>query len=154
MKLNIKCGNDIRNGYVNIDNDTTVGGNNVQHGGIESVDWICEDQQAEEIVAVNALRYIQTDQLEQALQNWCAKLGEGGKIVIQDMDLHLISKAFSNDQIDQADFSKMLFGTQPHMPCRSGIDLRSVISRLTSLGMTVTNKRFDGMSFIVEACKC
>jgi len=153
MKLNIKCGTDVRNGYVNIDNDTTVSGK-VRHGGIESVDWVCEDGDAEEILAVNALRFVQTDQTDSVLQNWCAKLNAGGKITIQDTDLHLICKAFSNDQIDQAELSASLFGLQHNMPFRSGIDLRSVVSKLSSLGLKVVNKRFDGMNFIVEAEKC
>lgn len=153
MKLNIKCGSDVRNGYVNVDNDTTVTGN-VNHGGLESLDWVCEHGDAEEIIAVNALRFIQTDQTDAVLQNWCSKLKDEGTITIQDTDLHLASKSFSNDQIDLQEFSSMIFGLKHNMPFRSGIDMRTVVSKLKDLGLTITNKRFNGMSFLVEAKKC
>jgi len=154
MKLNIKCGDDVRNGYVNIDNDTTVGGEKVRHGGIESIDWVCEDGEAEEVLAINALRFVQTDQTDIVLQNWCNKLNAGGKITIQDTDLHLISKAFANDQIDLNELSATIFGLNHSMPFRSGIDLRSVASKLSSMGLKIVSKRFDGMAFVVEAEKC
>lgn len=150
MKLNLKCGNDVRNGYVNI--DPTKRGDGITNGNLESLDWLCEDNTVEEILAVGAMRYIDNNNLGNAMANWCKKLRTNGTIKIEATDLFIISKLFAGGQITIEEYTSALYGTD--IPFRSSTDIDAVQDKLESLGLSVTQRRLNGTSFVLEACKC
>jgi len=156
MKLNLGCGNDIRNGYINIDrllsNQTPP--DVYQQGDITSLDWLTENNMVEEIIALDCLEYLPINAIKQALANWAQKLTVNGILKIKVPDCHLIAKAFSQGQLSLPEYLQIMFGTQNNNDNRlSAIDTTTLLSILQEVGLTISLKRYEGVAIYVEAVK-
>lgn len=156
MKLNLGCGADIRNGYINIDRlpPGQSPSNIYKQGDIQSLDWITEDNTVNEIVALDCLIYLPTNIIKQALINWVQKLSVGGILKILVPDCHAIAKSFSQGQFSLQEYSQMVLGTQEGNDNRLAIiDAATLLSILQEIGLTISLKRYEGVAIYVEATK-
>jgi predicted SAM-dependent methyltransferase len=157
MKLNLGCGSDIRNGYINIDRlpPGQVAPDVYRQGDIQTLDWITEDGTVEEILALDCLEYLPTNVIQLALKNWASKLVSGGTMKILVPDCHAIAKSFANGQFSLAEYSQMTFGTQNGNDNRmSMIDVVTLLDILESIpGLIVSTKRYEGVAIYVEVIK-
>lgn len=156
MKINLGCGNDVRQGYVNIDRmpQGQVSPDLYRQGDISSLDWLTEDGTVDEMVALDCLEYLPTNVLKQTLINWAKKLLAGGVLKVLIPDCFAIAVSFSQGQFNLAEFSKMILGTQEGNDNRlSVIDQATLISTLQEIGLTISLKRYEGVAFYVEATK-
>lgn len=156
MKINLGCGNDIRSGYVNVDRlpPNQMPPEIYRQGDIQSLDWLTEDDTAEEIVSLDCLEYLPINSVQSALANWVKKLVSGGVIKILVPDCHAIAKSFYQGQFSLQEFRTMIFGTQENNDNRlSAIDAITLTKTLEELGLTVSTKRYDGIAIYVEAIK-
>jgi len=157
MKLNLGCGADVRQqGYINIDLKP-----NQQHspevyrqGDARSLDWLCENQTVEEILAMHVLNYMPVAQVPLSLKNWIDKLCNNGVLKVSVPDVNALAKMFANDQLSTREFVTSVFGTQQDEDiCRSAMDATLLIKILEEYGLIVKTKRYDGIMFYVEAEK-
>jgi len=157
MKLNLGCGNDIRQtGYVNVDirSNDKLPTEIYRQGDIQSLDWLCENNMVEEILALNVLSYIQMPNIRSTIAGWSDKLIENGTLKMSVIDIYGIAKMFSNGQMSSRDFVLAMFGTQNNDDCcRSAIDINDLCALLEESGLTITTKRYDGLFLFVEAVK-
>jgi hypothetical protein len=153
--LNLACRDNLRQGYINIDTHSNESPSEwYRKGDFESLDWVCEDGSAEEIIAFNALHYLPVNLIKDALQNWYNKLCDGGIIKICAPDIHLISKAFANDQLATRDYLRTVFGAGVENDIRkSAIDEQTLSSILESIGFVIEAKTYNGTDFYIEAVK-
>lgn len=156
MKLNLGCGNDVRNGHLNIDRfpPGQASPDIYRQGDIGSLDWLVEDGTVDEILAIDCLEYLPTAIIKQALTNWAQKLSSGGILKILVPDCHAIAKSFAQGQFNLQEYSQMIFGTQKGNDSRLAvIDAATLLSILKEIGLTILLKRYEGVAIYVEAIK-
>jgi len=157
MKLNLGCGADIRSGYVNVDR---LPPNNAptelyRQGDIKSLDWLTEDAQVQEIIAMDCLEYLPSSVIQSAITNWHQKLVPNGILKITVPDCHAVAKSFAQGQLNLQEFSTIMFGTENDNDKRlSAIDGMTLLDMLCNIGFTIILKRYDGISIYLEATKC
>lgn len=156
MKLNIRCGTDIRHGYINVDrmSPNQLPPEVYRQGDISSLDWLTEDGTVEEIVALDCLEYLPTNTMQPTLANWAKKLIVGGQLKILVPDCYAIAKAFYQGQFNLQEYSQMTFGTQKENDNRlSVVDSVTLLNILQEAGLTISLKRYEGVAIYVEAIK-
>lgn len=156
MKLNLKCGQNIRHGYINIDRlpPGQMPPEVYRQGDIGSLDWLAEDNTVDEILAMDCIEYLPTNVVQQAIANWAQKLTVGGTLKILMPDCHAIAKSFAQGQFNLQEYSKMTFGTQESGDSRlSMMDTTTLLDVLHKIGLTISLKRYEGVAIYVEATK-
>jgi len=155
MRLNLACKGSIREGYINIDTSANEQQSEwYRQGDFGSLDWVCEDGSVEEIIASNTLHYLPVGMIKDSLQNWHNKLCNGGTLKVCSPDIHLISRAFANDQLASREYLRTVFGTWSDGDVRkSAIDAQTLSSILETIGFEIETKRYDGTDFYIEAVK-
>lgn len=84
MKLNLGCGSDIREGYVNVDFRPVDGRVLVQD--LSKFPWIFKSESADEILMLDSLEHFPYRLTQTILLECCRVLKFGGKIVLQVPD--------------------------------------------------------------------
>ena len=156
MRLNLGCGKDIRDGYVNVDRmpQGKMSKDVYRQGDIGSLDWLTEDGIIDEIIAIDCLEYLPVNSIKQALVNWAQKLSVGGTLKILVPDCHTVAKSFAQGQFSLQEYSQIIFGIQDGNDNRlSVIDTTTLLSTLQEIGLTITLKRYEGVAIYVEAVK-
>jgi predicted SAM-dependent methyltransferase len=105
MKLNLGCGKDLKEGYINIDlyDDPLV-----TKSDVKNLSFI-QDAVVDEIYAKDVLEHMSASDGEMALKEWSRVLKVGGKIFIQTINLDRQIEAYLNGVWSIADFNYMLF---------------------------------------------
>ncbi len=155
MKINFCHENEIKESdYINVGSKPTdkLPTNIYRHGDVHSLDWLCEDNNVDEILAINTLGHIDSQEIDQAIQNWFNKLKPNGILKIGAIDIHLVSKLFVNTKIDFNGYINCIWGS-PNNRRISGIDRTTLCDLLLKHNFTLVTKRYDGVSFYVEARK-
>ena len=90
LKLNLGCGEDYREGYVNVD---------VRALPLLDIKWRVDDlgeyvrdQSAEEILALDVLEHFPVGEVSEALDEWVRMLAPGGVLQIKVPDLDILAK--------------------------------------------------------------
>ncbi len=153
MKLNLNCGEDVRSGYLNIDlSARDLSSDLYRAGDVIELDWVCDDNSADEIIATNVLETFSFNLIENMLKNWAKKLSPKGVLKISVVDLYVISRLFTEVKITIEDFIGHLWGSAT--PKMSGISRNKLCSMIEQkVGLKITIKRYDGISFYLEAVK-
>jgi predicted SAM-dependent methyltransferase len=103
MKLNLGCGKDIKDGYINIDavktNDKVIVGNIVNLTGFanDSID---------EIVLSHVIEHLNNKDLRPALKEWNRVLKQNGKIIISTPNVIGTVKALLNKTLNTNGFAR------------------------------------------------
>ena len=156
MKLNLGCGADIRNGYINIDilPPNKMPPDVYKQGDIQSLDWLVKDDNVEEILAMDCLEYLPVNAVHPAVSNWANKLVSGGIMKILVPDCHAVAKAFSIGQLNLSEYLTLMFDTHSNKDKRhSAIDVKILFEILQNLGLCISLKRYEGVAVYVEATK-
>ncbi|KKN98928.1 hypothetical protein LCGC14_0141730 [marine sediment metagenome] len=156
MKINLGCGSDVRSGFVNIDRlpQGKMSQDVYRQGDIRSLDWLAEDGTVDEIIAIDCLEYLPSNEVQPAIANWAQKLVPGGILKILVPDCFVVSQAFYLGQLDLPEFLKIMFGTQENGDNRlSAIDVNTLLAIISDTGLTLILKRYEGVAIYVEASK-
>lgn len=160
MKLNLLFkNNDVRAGYKNIDPypvkivDKTVSEEKIL-GDIKDIGWICEDEEADEIILNDILSYIPWEDYNKCFNHWFSKLRVGGIITIISPELRLLCKGFALGNMEYVDFCQMVFGNnQPSSQKRSQFTVDLARNLLKSNGFKVLESRIINYNFSISAEK-
>jgi len=97
MKLNLKSGQNLRHGYINVDvfPASNLPPELYRQGEIGDLNWLAEDGTVEEILASDCLEYLPSEQFKIVLANWASKLVQNGVVKILVPDCYAIAKSFS-----------------------------------------------------------
>lgn len=153
MKLNLGCGNDLRNGYVNI--DITPINNIDRQIDVRNLDDVCNDESVDEILASNILNMIPFREVISVLQHWTDKLKPGGSLTIVVPDIVELSKALLNGQLKSDHFILQTYGNQEHEHDfnKTSFDTVLVESILEKVKLQVTSKRIVNATIVMTAEK-
>lgn len=141
MKINIST-TDQRNNYINL--------NPLKDN--MNLDSICENNTAEEILAISCMEYFDCEDIFTIIKHWFDKLKNNSILKIGITDLRIVSKMFLESQMDIEGFMNFLWGTKQNKK-KSAIDGLTLCQLLTKAGFKILVKRYDGISFFIEAEK-
>lgn len=157
MKLNLGCGNDIRNDYLNIDvGQVNLPPNIFRSGDVTNLDWVAQDNSVDEILALNILQYIELPKVDSTFINWTQKLKVGGSVKILVNDLYAYADMFVNKQMPIQQLVMTLFGSQENqfLIKKNSIDRHTLINKLIKMGFNIDNIKYEnGLDLYVEATK-
>ncbi len=114
IKLNLGCGYDLREGYVNVDLEEFHGPDLV--ADVTSLDGI-DDGAAHEVLAIDVLEHLNRDSTAAALAEWARVMMPGGVLKIQVPDMRGLSRMIlsSTDTLESAEtMAGLLYGTQAY----------------------------------------
>lgn len=97
IKLNLACGKDYREGYINIDNQSMFQGKVDKKANVLSLKW--KNNSVDEILLSHFMMYVRVLEAPMLLARWHGWLKEGGKLIIETGDLKKLCKTIleSND---------------------------------------------------------
>mgnify|MGYP001187693939 CR=1 FL=1 len=149
MKLNLGCGNDIRDGYVNIDLNSNH--QKVIKGDISNLDiFSLTDNSVDEILAIDVIQYFNYQNIVNVIANWCQKLKSNGSIYIESIDYNMISNMMFYDLLGSEVVNNLLYGD----PGLKGVyNLPSIESLLRNNKMQIDIKGFKEAKFYIRAVK-
>lgn len=110
MKLNLGCGPDIKEGYINVDIRPLP--------GVDLVADICslslEPESVDKIVAYDVLEHISFLLTSMVLHSWIELLKPGGTIVVRVPDLAKILDRFVNSKLPTFEAQRLVYGGQDY----------------------------------------
>jgi SAM-dependent methyltransferase len=113
VRLNLGCGDDIKEGYLNVDI--------CQRRGVFVADAASlpfPDAYAEEILALDLIEHFSIDAVPSVLQEWARVLRAGGQITIRTPDIERTAEIFypqaKSGRISWARLSKIIYGGQDY----------------------------------------
>lgn len=96
MKLNLQCGKNLYNGYVNVHYGLVpmdkAGDVNFTIGDFHKLNDICENNSVEEIVFNPLLNTLGPSEILDCLTHWIDKLRPGGKLCVAFNDIRIVGK--------------------------------------------------------------
>lgn len=105
MRLNLGCGPDIKEGYINI--DTCPFNDKVVAMDIKNLQF--EENTIDEIYAKDILEHLTYTEAKQCVKNWSKVCKTGAKIFIQTICWDLFLKAYNDKIWDMETINYMLF---------------------------------------------
>ena len=94
IKLNLACGNDYREGYVNIDDQSMNDGQVDFVKNVFELNW--KDNDVDEILVSHFMMYVDTIQAPPLIKDWYTWLKKDGILIIETGDLKKIAKTVLN----------------------------------------------------------
>lgn len=132
VKLNLACGEDYREGYVNIDDCSMFPDCRVNKSAdILTLDW--ELGSVDEILVLHFIMYTRPEELLPLLIKWRSWLKEGGKLIIETINLREVLEHQSDEKL-----LIPLFGKPNTAPHRWAWSINSVVDLLDSVGFSET----------------
>lgn len=141
MKLNLECGTDLRNGYLNIHSVTVPLNENVTKdtqfvvGYYNQLEPILKGQKVEEIVFNPPMNIFSPENLIGILQYWQQFLTENGIIHIFFIDIRRVARATQLELIPIQETHQLLFG--PDYMHKSVIDSNTFKAMVKAIGFDI-----------------
>lgn len=154
LKINLGCGLDRRDGYLNIDIRTDVGADVVLD--LERAPYPFADNSAEEAIAKDLIEHFSFRDIEKLLRELHRILKSGGKLIIQTPDLEQIMGSINNKEISGFwNISYWLYGGQEyrenyHKLIFTKDEMKLLLERI---GFRVDNIYSGGTNLICEAVR-
>ena len=105
VRLNLRCGDDLKCGYINI--DLYASGDFVTRMDLRNLDFA--DNSVDEIYARDVLEHFGLPDAMQCLKNWARVLKPGGTLMVQTPCLTLMAEALANGHLGLEQINYFLF---------------------------------------------
>jgi len=153
MKLNLGCGLDKKQGYINIDIRKEVNPDLIWN--LENIPYPFETNSVEEIIAKDVLEHFPFRKVENILKEWFRILKPQGKLYIQTPDLIAIAiKVILNNKYTWKDISYWVYGGQDYNENfhKSGFTIPTLKKLLESIGFKIEKIVNDGGTNLMCYC--
>ncbi len=139
IKLNLGCGYDYREGYINIDIDPK----NKADLHIDILDFGAQDYSVSEILMSHVAMYIRPEEMSELLKRCHAWLKRGGKLDVETIDLDIVMDYATNPFEGKVDSYGLtnIFGTEKTGPHRWGWTKEALTKQLLSVGFEVVGSK-------------
>lgn len=139
--------------YLNLCPFFTEEKDNVKRCDIQNIDDFVDNGEAEEILVVNTLTYFSVEQIPAMLSNWVGKMAIGGKIIIQDVDIHTVTRLHARGNITDTDLNQLLYGNSSNgfISKQSCFSVLSLANYLQSHNLKIVKQDIQNVYGIVIA---
>jgi hypothetical protein len=158
MKLNLLYGPGPIHGegFLNINPFSDKDTDTQKQGGVENLDEFVDDGEAEQIIALDVIDYLEINKVVPVIVGWVKKLKHGGIITIGGVDLYEVSRNFFRYNISLLQANELIHGKSdmPFLVKKTQFTLKGVIDLLQGqLGLKILKKRLDQetLRYCVEA---
>jgi len=152
IKLNVGCGSDVKEGYINIDERDIPG---VVQGDVRNLEYA--DGSVDEVVALDIIEHFSIYEYKQVLAEWLRVLRPGGRLLIKTPDIEKICTTYfhqaQSGEISWERLSKIINGGQDYsgnfhhvslsFPWLKETLLRMGVTRVTRVTSNVQNMTID-----------
>lgn len=104
MRLNLGCGKDIREGYVNLDINPLLSG--ASYCDVTSLSNY-KDGEVEEILALDIIEHFPKVKINPILKEWCRVLCPGGKLTIRTPDVDRIFELYQEAKVGEITWERL-----------------------------------------------
>jgi predicted SAM-dependent methyltransferase len=136
VKINLECGPDVRNGYINTDSiankDPTV-----KTCLMDNLDDICPNDFADEIIAGFALNMIPWTRVDKVLKHWHAKLKNDGLLKITFPEIRQVGRLIYTGQLNSPDDIAKYLIVLKNKKVLSLFDANQLSERLLANGLSI-----------------
>jgi hypothetical protein len=158
MKLNLECGNGLRNGYVNVSGrpipdppEDLPENTYIAFGKFYDLDPLAKDNTVNEIVFNPPLNVLPPETITEVLDHWNKKLTKNGVLRFSFIDFYLLARKFEAGDIDLQNGHMVVFGQ--NYSNKSLLDTSLIKTALPSLSYKVDFISTKDMFVIIEASK-
>lgn len=152
MKLNLGCGSDIIEGYLNI--DIRPKNEKVRVGDFRNLTVLgIQNDSVEDILATNVLMYLKPSELEKTLTHWAEKLQKGGSLYIQSFDSKVMGDMMATNYETMEVLNALIYGPAGEPPYYGIYNQPWVEAILRKLGLFIVHKSIVGPTFAIKAEK-
>jgi len=153
MKINLECGQDIRQGFVNVNSVPVENPHNYDFrvGDPRNLDEIVEDGKAEQIVANELLTRFHPSEVVSVVQRWIQKLQKGGKLIVTFVDFRLVAQEIYLNNLSIENIHVLIYGQNNEKQSICDVDTAKIL--VEKLGMNVEHVSIKDTVVYVEAVK-
>ncbi|MFZ9376708.1 MAG: hypothetical protein ACO25K_06255 [Candidatus Fonsibacter ubiquis] len=142
-----------KNGYLNIDPTATKEDYPlIVEGNPTILEQHLEDNEAEEIIAMNVIDYVSYNKIDSVLTQWISKLAHKGLLKIGFTDIVSVARRIYTGQIEYGKAQEIIYGK-----CVEGWDVKkacltvdSVKEKFNNLGLSIKNIKFIEHYVVIE----
>lgn len=156
LRLNLGCGADVKDGYINIDIRPIRSGLPGEIVQMDVREVETNFSEVDEILALDILEHLPRKEARGILQSWVRTLRVGGRIVIRSPDTLKLIEVYQKGDMNFEEFVRRMYGGQDysynyHYTAFHG---RLLEKWLRKMGMRVTRLSINvAHNFIIEAIK-
>lgn len=111
MKVQLLINGRPSNGYMNIDVLANPQDQDRISGDIVNLDSLVDNNECEQLLAINVIDFIPLQIRQQVLTNWMGKIAHGGLLILSAMDLKEVARVIDNGQLsDVVGINQTVFG--------------------------------------------
>jgi hypothetical protein len=154
VKVNLLLNSpDIRSDYLNIDPYADPADRDKVTGSLINLDEHVDDGEAVDLLALDIIDYIGSNETNEAIASWLKKLRHGGTITIGGIDLRGVSHAFLHHQISLTEANILLYGAQdaPYNYRKATLTIQHVIDMMIEQDLKVLRKQIQQYKYFVTA---
>lgn len=144
MKVNLGCGRDVRDGYINVDIDTSIA--NITHLDIRKFpeEYKKANAPLTEVLLLNVIHQITAEETANLITALVPLLAPNGKIVITDIDYDMVANAVVHNRCDI-----FMLNTQfLYRPGQKSIyNKTNIVAHAESSGLFCAESYFNGCQF-------
>ncbi len=156
MKANLQCGNDIRNGYVNVNYgpvslDEMSENSKIVMGDFKNLDPIFENESLDEVLFNPSVSVIMPDHLPDVIAHWRNKLKNKGVLKIHTIDIRKVGRAAHTGELGLQDLHMLILGN--NYEYKTIIDTAVLVTLVKKLGFDVDMISSTDFVSTIEAVK-
>lgn len=147
MRLYITNGPDELSGYTIY---SPIKGNDIR----KLDDDLVGDSECTEILAPNIVDFIPLSFLVSVLQNYIRKLRKNCEITLGGTDVYILARDIAARTNHPSQINSLIYGGPNSWDLKSGlIGINDLVGLLEELGLKITHKSLDGITYLVKAVK-
>ena len=116
-------------------------------GQLQTFEVTCDDNELEEILALNCIEFAPRNMFEGILQHWVTKMAHKAKLTLSFMDLYTVSRLCFLQVLNVNQVNEALHGNGK----QSSFTVPQLCQILERLGLKILSKKLDGISATIEA---
>lgn len=157
MKLNLECGSQLLNGYINTSSVPIPNLDKVPEetqfciSRYNNLDAIAENGSVDEIIFGQPINVINPNDIVDVLRHWWTKLTSGGKLTLQLLDIRRIGKESHRGSLNLQDIHSLVYG--PNYTYKLITDTDIIKQILLDIGFKIMFVSIDNFTTVVEAVK-
>lgn len=152
MKVNITLdANDVRSGMTNFNPTADPNSSTQIRVDIDNLTMFIDDNEAEEIIAMDILDFVNPAGKDQILSHWISKLAHGASITLGGRQIYDVVKLIHRREIDLQQANFLIYGND--MARRAMLSADFLCDVLKEKGLTVESIKFDNTFYCVKAVR-